>query len=251
MLKGKIIAAIPCFNTEPFIGDVVSRAKKYVDEVIVVNDGSTDNTTRVAQAAGADVIEHKARKGAGAATKSGFEEAMRRKADIIVTLDGDGQHNPDEIPKLVSPILSKEADIVIGSRFLPLPQLSPSGSQQTVMPRYRRFGINVITLLCNFGFRVKISDSQSCFRAHSRKLVNAMHITEDGFSFSVEVLFQARKMGFVITEVPIFCLYHSHGSTANPVVHGLGVAFTVVKLRLRYVFRDLAHDNNRGSREGM
>lgn len=240
----KTIAAIPCFNEQQFIGDIITRAKKYVDKVIVIDDGSTDNTSEAARAAGAEVIKHKARQGAGAATKSGFEASKANNADVLVTLDGDAQHNPDEIPQLLAPIVEGKADLVIGSRFLQ-PNLnqsqpisinlnkSPSISiNLNQMPRYRKFGIDVITWLYNLGSKVKVSDSQSCFRAHSRRLLEAVNITEKGFGFSVQVLIQARKKGLVITEVPISCVYHSQGSSLNPVTHGLGVAFTVIKLRL-------------------
>lgn len=235
--RPKVLAAIPCFNEQNFIGDVVTRARKYVDKVIVIDDGSTDDTAKVAQTAGAEVIRHETRKGAGAATKSGFEAARRSNADILVTLDGDGQHNPDDIPQLLAPILNNEADLVIGSRFLPPTQqtqqtLRTQGTPQTPIPRYRKFGIDVITWLYNLGSEVKVSDSQSCFRAHSRRLIDAINITEDGFGFSVQVLIQVRRKSFTIKEVPISCLYHPQGSSLNPVVHGLGVALTVIKLRL-------------------
>jgi len=223
-MKPKVIVAIPCFNEQDFIGDIVSRARNYVDKVIVIDDGSTDNTAEVARAAGAEVIQHKERRGAGAATKSGFEAAKANNADLLVTLDGDGQHNPDEIPKVLAPALRGEADLVIGSRFI---------EPQTNVPRYRRFGIDVITWLCNLGSRVKISDSQSCFRAYSRRLLEAVDITEDGFGFSVQMLIQARRKGFVIKEVPISCVYHSQGSSLNPIAHGLSVAWSVIRLRLK------------------
>lgn len=220
----KVIAAIPCLNEEAFIGDIVTRAKKYVDKVIVIDDGSTDNTAEAAQAAGAEVIKHETSQGTGAATKTAFEAAKRSQADILVTLDGDGQHNADEIPLLLAPILNEEADLVIGSRFL-----RPDFHQ---MPKYRKFGIDVITFLYNFGSKVRVSDSQCCFRAHNHKLIEAVNITEAGFSFSVQVLIQARRKGFTIKEVPISCIYHSQGSSLNPITHGLGVAFNVIKLRL-------------------
>lgn len=223
-----VVAAIPCFNEQSFIGDIVTRTMKYVDKVIVIDDGSTDDTAKVARAAGAEVISHQVRKGAGAATKSGFQAAKRGNADILVTLDGDAQHNPDEIPQVLAPILNSKADLVIGSRFL-------QPSQPTNIRKYRKFGIDVITWLCNFGSKAKVSDSQSCFRAHSCRLIDALNITEEGFGFSVQVLIQARKKGFLITEVPISCLYHSQGSSLNPVIHGLGVALCVVKLRLKNI----------------
>ena len=107
------------------------------------------------------------------------------------------------------------------------------------MPKYRKFGIDVITWLYNFGSKEKVSDSQSCFRAHSRRLLKAVTITEKGFGFSIQVLIQARKGGLVITEVPISCVYLSQGSSLNPVTHGLGIAFTVLKLGLKNLLTDL------------
>jgi len=166
--------------------------------------------------------------------QAGFQAARTNSADILVTLDGDGQHNPDEIPALISPITEGKADLVIGSRF-PQPHLNQSqliSINLNHVPKYRKLGIDVITWLYNFGSKMKVSDSQSCFRAHSRKLLQAIEITEPGFGFSVEVLIKARRNGLAIMEVPISCIYHPQGSTDNPITHGLGVAFTVMKLRL-------------------
>ena len=231
----KIIAAIPCLNEEQFIGDIVTRARAFADMVIVIDDGSTDNTAEAAEKAGAKVIKHKARRGAGVATRAAFEAAKKYDADVLVTLDGDGQHNPDEIPQVLAPILRGEADLVIGSRFLQpnLNQSQPISTSLKHVPKYRKFGIDVITWLYNFGSKIKVSDSQSCFRAHSRRLIEAINITENGFGFSVQVLIQARRKNFVIREVPVSCIYHLQGSSLNPVAHGLGVAWGVVKLRLR------------------
>jgi glycosyltransferase involved in cell wall biosynthesis len=223
--KLKIVAAIPCLNEEQFINDIVTRARRYADIVIVIDDGSTDNTSITAQAAGAEVIRHKIRQGAGAATRSAFKAARTHSADVLVTLDGDGQHNPDEIPQILAPILSGEADLVIGSRFLQ--------SNLNQAPKYRKFGIDIITWLYNLGSKKKVSDSQSCFRAHSRKLLKAINISENGFGFSVEVLIQARRNNFAIREVPVSCIYHSQGSSLNPLLHGLGVAWSVIKLRFK------------------
>jgi glycosyltransferase involved in cell wall biosynthesis len=232
--KPKVIAAIPCLNEEQFIGDIVTRARAFADMVIVIDDGSTDNTAESAEKAGARVIKHEARRGAGAATQTAFEAAKEYNADVLVTLDGDGQHNPDEIPQVLAPILRGEADLVIGSRFQPnLGQSQPLSTNLKNVPKYRKFGIDVITWLYNVGSKVKVSDSQSCFRAHNRRLIEAINITENGFGFSVQMLVQARRKDFVIKEVPVSCIYHSEGSSLNPVVHGLGVAWGVVKIRVR------------------
>ena len=223
-VKPKTMVAIPCLNEEAFIQDIVSRSKKYVDNVIVIDDGSTDNTSQVAQAAGAQVVHHELTQGAGAATRSGFLTAKANSVDVLVTLDGDGQHNPNEIPFLITPVIENNVDLVIGSRFL---------GTQSNMRRYRKFGIDVINWLCNVGSKMKITDSQCCFRAHSKKLLDQIEITENGFGFSIEVIIKARKMGLTIAEVPISCVYHSQGSSMNPISHGLGVALDVIKHRIK------------------
>jgi len=225
----KIIAVIPCLNEAAFIGDIVAKAREHVDKVFVIDDGSSDRTADVARSAGAEVISHATRRGAGAATRSGFEEAIKFGADIVVTLDGDGQHNPAEIPLLLQPLLQSQADLVIGSRFI---------EHATNIPLYRKFGIDIITWMYNLGSKVKVTDAQSGFRAHSRKLLESVAITHDDFSFSVEVLVKARKKGFRIEEVPISCLYHDQGSTSDPLTHGFSVVMAVIGIRLSNVLFD-------------
>jgi glycosyltransferase involved in cell wall biosynthesis len=229
-MRPRIVAAIPVYNGRQFITEVVRKARKFVDEVVVVDDGSCDGTSEAAKAAGAMVINHGVNKGYGESIKSCFNAAKENGTDILVILDGDGQHDPDDIPKLLAPISRGEADVVVGSRFL---------SGKSDVPRYRRFGINVITFLYNFGSRAKVTDAQSGFRAYSKEALNGFTITQSGMGASVEVIIKIREEGFTITEVPIRCLYHSDSHSANPVIHGLGVALTVVKLRFRGLFRRL------------
>jgi glycosyltransferase involved in cell wall biosynthesis len=269
--SAKVVVAIPCFNTERFIGALVSKARKYVDHVIVINDGSHDATTEMARGAGASVLTHETNKGYGGSIKSCFNAAKANDADILVILDGDGQHNPDEIPRVLVPILNGEADLVIGSRFLQLPQLKDSDrsphsragvadfepaamysrpltrdhrpptadKRRTTIPRYRQFGINIITFLYNFGSKTKVSDAQSGFRAYGRRTLGAISLTEKGMGVSIEIIVKARRRGFSIKEVPISCSYHLGGSTLNPFIHGLGVALVVIKLRIRSLLRSL------------
>ena len=277
--RPKVVATIPCFNTEPFIAGVVSKARKHVDQVIVIDDGSLDGTVEAARAAGALVIGHGTNRGYGEAIKSCFEAARVNNADVLVILDGDGQHNPDEIPKLIAPILNEEADLVIGSRFLQpnqsvsqesrvtspplLPpnqdsrpstqdlrpvilddRLSTADSRPAHMPRYRRFGISVITFLFNFGARAKVSDAQSGFRAYSKKIFEVLPFSEKGMSVSIEILEKARRRRTIIGEVPISCFYVP--STLNPKAtrHGLGVALSVVRIRLKNSLHGLFRGNN-------
>ncbi len=234
--KAKIIAGIPAYNEDRFIGEIVQKAKKYADEVIVVDDGSTDFTTQKAEAAGATVIRHEVNKGAGAATETCFNAARLRDADVLITLDGDGQHDPNEIAQVAVPVLLGEADVVVGSRFI---------ADHRHMPAYRKLGINIINWLFNLGCKAVVHDTQSCFRAYGRKAIQSLRSNEQGFGFSVDLLIQSREKKLSITEVPISCIYHSASHTANPITHGFGVAFTVIKLRLMNTLSSLTNTTNK------
>ena len=225
--KPRVVAAIPCYNEGHFVGDVVRRAQAHVDVVVVVDDGSTDDTAEQAEAAGAQVVEHVQNQGPGAAARSCFQAGRDLDADVLVTLDGDGQHNPDEIPDVAAPALAGEADVVIGSRFL---------GRYNNVAAYRRFGIDAITFLYNIGSRTRITDGQSCFRAYSRRALETLRITEPGFGFSVETLVQARRAKLRIGEASISCVYHEESHSMNPVMHGVGVALMVVKHRFLAAF---------------
>ena len=228
-LKLKTMAAIPCFNTEHSITQVIEKTKGYVDEVIVVNDGSRDRTAEVAAAAGAKVINHTNNQGYGAAIKSCLVAFQDSDADVLVTIDGDGQHDPVEIPLLIKPILDMQADMVIGSRFV---------NDQLKMPHYRKLGISIITSLWNFGSKIKITDSQSGFRAYNKRVVNDLKLKENGMSLSIEILEKIRKKNPVILEVPITCSYKDDNSKLNITAfkHGFGVALSVVRIRFENLF---------------
>ena len=224
--KPKIIAAIPCFNTEASIKELIVSAKAYVDQVVVVDDGSRDGTATAARAAGAFVKSHGKNGGYGEALKSCFAAAVSHSADVLVILDGDGQHNPDEIPKLIAPVVNKEADLVIGSRFL-------RSAQQISMPRYRAFGIKVITFLFNVASRKKVSDAQSGYRAYSKRVFEDLILTEKGMGISIEILEKAIKKGADIAEVPISCFYVPSRLNREAIKHGLSVALSVVRIRFK------------------
>lgn len=228
----KVVAVIPCYNESQAISRLVFQTNSLVGMSIVADDKSEDDTVREAEKSGAYVARNFGKRGAGANTRAGINEALLLGCDVVVTLDGDGQHNPSDIPKLLKPIADGDADVVVGTRFA-----TESGN---TIPRYRRFGIKVITWLYNLGRKDKLSDVQCCFRAFSRKVLEAVSITESGFSFSVETVIKARGLGFRITEVPVGVLYHrqfSQNSSLNPVIHGLSVALGTVKWRLKIELR--------------
>jgi len=231
-MQNIVVVGIPAYNEEQFISNVVSKAIKFTDKVVVIDDGSIDNTTKIAETVGALVINHGINKGYSECIRSCFEVANSNNADILVTLDGDGQHNPDEIPEILAPILHGEADVVIGSRFL--------GTEINI-PRYRKFGIHLITFLYNIGSKVKISDAQSGFRAYNRKVINTITITSSGMAASAELIIKIRDEGFTIGEVPISCIYHASSHNLNPIFHGLNVALAVIRLRfMRLLLRLLS-----------
>ena len=224
----RVIAVIPCYNEVQYISEVVFQTNKFVGLSIVADDNSTDKTVEEAERSGAYIARNFGKRGAGTNTRVGIDNALIQECDIVVTLDGDGQHNPDNIPKVLEPIINGSADVVVGTRF--------ASESKNVIPLYRKFGIKVITWLYNVGSKQKLSDTQCGFRTFSRDVLNKINTTEAGFSFSIEILVKARKMGFRICEVPVDTLYHrqfSQNSSLNPIVHGLSVALNVIKWRVK------------------
>lgn len=214
-----IVACIPAFNEEKALPDVIIGLKKRVDKVIVCDDGSKDRTGDIARRLGAAVIRHERNLGYGAAISTLFREAQREMADVMVTIDGDGQHNPADLPSLVEPILRGVADIVIGSRLF---------DSADATPRYRKFGIKLISGTTNALAAQTIRDTQSGFRAYSSRALGSVTPSEMGMGASVEILIKAREKGLSIMEVPIRIGYREQ-TTRNPVYHGLDVILALVK----------------------
>lgn len=221
------VVAIPAYNEEVSIGSVILRAKIYADMVIVVDDGSTDNTADVARLAGAAVVRHEQNRGYGAAIRTCFETARQLNVDAMVIIDADGQHDPVEIPLLFEELKTSKSDIVIGSRFV-----NGNGRNQKI-PLYRKLGMKVLDTATNITTGVRVSDSQSGFRAYSRRAIERIRLNHSDMAAGSEILINAVQHNLAISEVPISVRYDVSGSTINPISHGMGVLNKILR-RIAY-----------------
>jgi len=216
----RTLAAIPAFNEEVAIGSVILRCSKYVDDVLVVDDGSEDRTADVAMMTKAILIQHRENLGKGAAIQSALRHARANSYAAMVLLDADGQHDPGHIPELLGPVVRNEADIVIGVR-------KRSTSR---MPLYRRFGQRALDYLTAFGTKGHLTDSQSGYRALSRTAIESLDLEEKDFSIESEMIMEARDKKLRIAEVQIQARYDVDGSTKKPFSHGFGVVDRLLRL---------------------
>jgi glycosyltransferase involved in cell wall biosynthesis len=213
----KVLAGIAAYNEAKYVGSIVLQTKQYADKVIVVDDGSTDNTSTIASLAGAVVTRFPENRGKGEAIKEILAEARRRNPDVLVLLDADSQHDPREIPAVIKPI-SEGFDLVIGSRQ----------AQKDRTPRYRRIGQRVIFRYSRFASRANVVDSESGFRALSPRAIRELDLKSRGFGIESEMIALAADKGLKITEVPISNIYTRDGSTLHPIRHGVDVLGRII-----------------------
>lgn len=229
----KIVTIIPAYNEEVAIETVVEGALKHSD-VIVVDDGSRDNTYNLAKKAGATVINHNKNKGKGAAIKSGLKEGLKNKYDVFIFIDGDGQHDPDNIPLIASHI--NGAKLVVGSRFI-------EGNPRN-MPIQRRLSNKITTNLIRYVTGYNLTDSQNGFRALSRDVANLfVDITYDDYIYESEMFYRASKNSIVIEEVPIGCTYGIEKSYVTK-WHVLLYIFFIIRLMFRKLRRRINTTKN-------
>ncbi|MBI4131442.1 MAG: glycosyltransferase family 2 protein [Nitrosarchaeum sp.] len=217
----KITVGIPAYNEEKNIASIIENLSKIADTIIVCNDGSSDNTGKLAEKMGAIVINHERNLGYGAAIRSLFLRARELGSDVLVTMDSDGQHRISDVLPVAEPIMNNQADLVIGSRFL-------EGNQENI-PKYRKIGIKMITKLANASLEDAVTDSQSGFRAYSKNVLSTITPSEYGMGVSNEILMKASKNGFKIAEVPIVVSYEGETSTHHPISHGASVTLSTLK----------------------
>ena len=219
-----VLVGIPAYNEGETISELVLAASDYAEEVVVVDDGSSDHTARLARNSGATLLTHAENKGYGATLGTIFQYAHSRNAAHLVILDADGQHDPDDIPALVSTQQETGAELVTGSRFV--------GDANRDIPRYRQIGLFVINSLTNLSLRVgysypAVADSQCGFRAYDEDAIATMATAPEigaGMGASLDILFQAAREDYDIVEVPTRINYDvDNASSQHPVIHGLGL----------------------------
>ena len=216
----KITVGIPAYNEEKNIAKIIVKLKKTVDQIIVCDDGSTDSTSAIAESLGATVVKHAKNSGYGMAIRSIFLKSREINADILVTLDADGQHKIEDINKIIKPVVDGEADISIGSRFL---------KEDNNTPGYRKLGVKIITKVTNSSLSEKITDAQSGFRAYNNKVLQSLTPADSGMGISTEILIKSSNLGLKIVEVPTEIQYEGDTSTQNPVSHGTEVLMSTLK----------------------
>jgi glycosyltransferase involved in cell wall biosynthesis len=216
----QVIVGLPAYNEEKNIAKIILKLQEVTDKIIVCNDGSSDLTGKIAEKMGAIVINHEKNMGYGAAIRSIFLKSKELDANVLVTFDADGQHRVEDITKILEPIKNDTADIVIGSRFL---------DTKSKIPKYREVGIKTLTSLANASTDVKVTDSQSGFRAYNNKVLKEIVPSDYGMGVSTEILIKANNKKFRIVEVPITILYEGDTSTHNAVSHGASVILSTMK----------------------
>ncbi len=214
-MPSETIALIPAYNERVTIGSIVLEALDQVDKVVVIDDGSTDDTAHMARRAGAEVIRLEINGGKAAALREGFKFAVARGFDAGVILDADGQHNPQEIPRILEPVLEGEADLTIGSRFL------KDGYEA---PLHRKFGQRLLNFISNLGMKKKLTDTQSGFRALSRKAMENMEFESRNYNIESDMIVGLSERGLSIKEIPISVNYDvPKRSNDNAFSHGISV----------------------------
>ena len=217
----KILVAIPAFNEGTTIGSVVLKARQFASEVIVIDDGSSDDTAETAALAGAHVIQHARNLGKGVAIRSAWLYAREYAPEALVLIDADHQHDPNDIPRLVEIVLSAECDVVIGVRW----------GKTSGMPNYRRAGKRALDYATAAAERNgMLTDSQSGYRAFSRRALLSLEPTEKGLAIESQLLLDAQEKNLRIKEVNIDARYDVEGSKVSPARHGTAVLGRIIVL---------------------
>jgi len=215
---------IPVYNEELTIGNIIDRTKKVMQqtgletEIIVVDDHSYDNSLERAKYHGAKVYSLKQHLGKGYALRAGFAKA---KGDVIVTIDSDGSHEPEELPEVLAPVIDGKADLVIGSRYM--------NHKSVATRKLNAFGVKLFNSFIELLTGVAITDSQSGYRAMTREVLKSQKPKSGGYEIESEMLMRTAKNGFQVAEVPISFEQRTYGrSGVDPMIDGAKILISIV-----------------------
>jgi len=226
--KHTVIAIIPALNEEGKIGTTVSKMPGIVDEILVIDDGSRDNTVKEAESRGATILSHKTNRGVGAAIRTGIEYALNKKYDICVVMGGDNQDNPKQIPVLLDPIIDEGYDFVQGSRYL-------YGIKQ--IPKFRRVTTKFYILLFKIVCGYPLTDGSNGFRAFRTKIAKNFNLWQkslDRYELEPYFMLKAIKKGYKFKEAPVQKFYRDEGYTKMVPVRDW---YSILKPLLKELFR--------------
>lgn len=198
MQTAQIFIVIPAFNEQRTVDGIVREVRKKFSNVVLVDDGSVDETGRVAAESGATVVTHLINRGQGAALKTGIDFALARGAEVIVTFDSDGQHRVEDIAALASPILEQGFDVVLGSRFL---------RNDNEVPTLRKLALKLGVIFTRIVSRIRVTDTHNGLRAFSRQASELMVLHEDRMAHASEILDEISRLGLRYCEVPTRVVY--------------------------------------------
>lgn len=221
----RICLIIPAYNEAKAIGNVICRAKKFikVDDIIVIDDGSEDETSTVAQLEGATVIRHPKNLGKGMALRTGFKCALDAGYNLIVTMDADGQHDPEDIPRFLEKFAAENPDIIVGARIL----------GRFEMPLHRRANNKLVTSVGCWLSGQKVDDFQCGFRLIKTQVLKSIKLKTSRYETESELLIKSGKMGFKIESLPIRAIYNGEISD----VKTLREIYLFTKLLFKTIFR--------------
>lgn len=212
----KIAVVIPAYNESKVIAPVISDVRHHADAVVVVDDGSGDETARTATIAGAIVVSHEVNRGQGAALQTGITYATEQGYDVIVTFDADGQHRASEIPDMIAPIINDGMDVALGSRFL---------NKKTNLPFSRKIVLKIAAFLTRLYTGLAVTDAHNGFRAFSRQAASLISLRHEGMAHASEILEQIRQHNLRYREVPVTIVYTDYSLAKG---QRLSNAFSIV-----------------------
>jgi len=218
-----ICVIIPAFNEAKNIANIIKRIKSYNLKVLVIDDGSVDNTAEIALNSDVEVIKNKRNLGKGASLIRGFDYALKNNFDAVITMDADGQHLPEDLPKFIQKAEQSNNSIFIGNRML----------NPLKMPLIRKLTNRVMSFLISLIIKQNVPDTQCGFKLIKRELLEKLKLNTKHYDTESEIIIKSALLGYTIESIPIRCVYESKKSQINPIVDTFRFIWFLIKIKIR------------------